>query len=229
MLINLISNNKVRNLFQILAEIISYINPFTGSTSSANGKSGLVPAPQIADRTKFLRGDGTWQTVSGGSGGTGGISQQDVEDMLQDYLPLTGGNLTNDLTINNVSVITSSELSSELASYLPLTGGNITNSLTIQTKDISVIEASGTNYIRYTNGIQVCWGTINVTTSNPTTTFPMAFNDVPSITMTLHGTNFTRATSVQAPSLTATNFSSSVYSNSHTSGTASYIAWGFWK
>jgi hypothetical protein len=28
------------------------------------GTSGLVPAPQIGDETKFLRGDGTWQTVS---------------------------------------------------------------------------------------------------------------------------------------------------------------------
>jgi hypothetical protein len=28
------------------------------------GTSGLVPAPQIGDDTKFLRGDGTWQTVS---------------------------------------------------------------------------------------------------------------------------------------------------------------------
>lgn len=33
----------------------------TGATSSANGKSGLVPAPASSDRTKFLRGDGTWQ------------------------------------------------------------------------------------------------------------------------------------------------------------------------
>ena len=30
------------------------------------GTSGLVPAPQIGDDTKFLRGDGTWQTVSSG-------------------------------------------------------------------------------------------------------------------------------------------------------------------
>ena len=224
----MLSNGKVKSILKLISEIIAYINPFSGATSSSNGSSGLVPAPLSADRTKFLRGDGTWQTVSGG-GGSGGISQQDVEDMLQDYLPLTGGNLTNDLTINNVSVITSSELSLELANYLPLTGGNITNSLTIQTKDISVIEASGTNYIRYTNGIQVCWGTVDVTTSNPTTTFPMAFNDIPSLTMTVHGTNFTRATSVQAPSLTATNFSASIYSNAHTNGTASYIAWGFWK
>lgn len=37
---------------------------FTGASSSANGSSGLVPQPLIADRTKFLKGDGTWATVS---------------------------------------------------------------------------------------------------------------------------------------------------------------------
>ena len=227
MAIQLLSNGKVKSLLKTIAEIISVLNPFSGATENDNGSSGLVPAPLSADRTKFLRGDGTWQTVSGG-GGSGGISQQDVEDMLQDYLPLTGGNLTNDLTINNVSVITSSELSSELANYLPLTGGNITNSLTIQTKDISVIEASGTNYIRYTNGIQICWNSVEVTNSDPTHTFPMAFNAVPSLTLTLNE-SITRATSVQAKTLTATNFSASIYSNSHSSGTVKYIAIGTWK
>lgn len=37
---------------------------FTGATSSADGTAGLVPAPVAGDDTKFLSGDGTWQTVS---------------------------------------------------------------------------------------------------------------------------------------------------------------------
>ena len=49
-------------------------NGFTASTmkgagSSADGASGLVPKPVAGDQTKFLRGDGTWHTVSGGGGG----------------------------------------------------------------------------------------------------------------------------------------------------------------
>jgi len=39
----------------------------TGATSSANGTAGYVPAPLIADRDKFLKGDGTWDNV-GSSG-----------------------------------------------------------------------------------------------------------------------------------------------------------------
>lgn len=40
---------------------------FTGATSIAGGASGMVPAPSIGDENKFLRGDGTWATVSSGS------------------------------------------------------------------------------------------------------------------------------------------------------------------
>lgn len=42
-------------------------NIFVGATSAAPGSKGLVPQPQAGDDTKFLSGDGTWKTVSGGS------------------------------------------------------------------------------------------------------------------------------------------------------------------
>lgn len=39
---------------------------FTGATNLHDGYHGFVPAPSIADREKFLRGDGRWVEVSGG-------------------------------------------------------------------------------------------------------------------------------------------------------------------
>ena len=41
---------------------------FSGATAQAAGAKGMVPAPSAGDNTKFLRGDGTWQTAGGGSG-----------------------------------------------------------------------------------------------------------------------------------------------------------------
>ena len=38
-------------------------NTFVGATPAAPGSKGLVPEPQAGDDTKFLSGDGTWQTV----------------------------------------------------------------------------------------------------------------------------------------------------------------------
>lgn len=43
---------------------------FGGATSLANGTVGNVPAPTIADKDKYLKGDGTWGTPSGGGGGS---------------------------------------------------------------------------------------------------------------------------------------------------------------
>lgn len=43
------------------------VDEMTGASASADGAPGTVPAPLIGDENKFLRGDGTWQTVSGGT------------------------------------------------------------------------------------------------------------------------------------------------------------------
>lgn len=45
-------------------------NTFSGATSSVAGTAGLVPAPSTSDRTKFLCGNGSWETVSSSSGST---------------------------------------------------------------------------------------------------------------------------------------------------------------
>lgn len=39
------------------------VKTFTGATSSAVGKKGLVPAPSAGQQTAYMRGDGTWQTA----------------------------------------------------------------------------------------------------------------------------------------------------------------------
>lgn len=36
----------------------------TGATSSTDGTSGLVPAPESSDSEKFLKGDGTWADLT---------------------------------------------------------------------------------------------------------------------------------------------------------------------
>lgn len=52
---------------------------FTGADGVNAGSSGLVPAPSATDNTKFLKGDGTWSTVSASvawGGITGTLSNQ---------------------------------------------------------------------------------------------------------------------------------------------------------
>ena len=52
---------------------------FKGATSNANGEPGIVPAPLIADKDKYFKGDGTWDTPSGGGSSTlAGLSDVDI-------------------------------------------------------------------------------------------------------------------------------------------------------
>ena len=37
--------------------------PMKGATAQSAGEAGLVPAPAVADKDKYLKGDGTWGTV----------------------------------------------------------------------------------------------------------------------------------------------------------------------
>lgn len=55
-------------------------NAFHGATTLADGTVGLVPAPLIADKDKFLKGDGTWAE---------GSSTKDVELTQAQYDALT--------------------------------------------------------------------------------------------------------------------------------------------
>lgn len=44
--------------------LISMPSDFEGATFQQDGSAGLVPAPAVADRDKFLKGDGTWRKAS---------------------------------------------------------------------------------------------------------------------------------------------------------------------
>ena len=39
------------------------LDDFTGATTSANGKDGVVPAPLAGEEKKYLRADGTWSDL----------------------------------------------------------------------------------------------------------------------------------------------------------------------
>ena len=48
-----------------VAEISDQV--FVGATTTSDGEIGFVPQPLVADRTRFLRGDGTWGAVDAAS------------------------------------------------------------------------------------------------------------------------------------------------------------------
>ncbi len=55
------------------------LNVMTGADGTNAGTKGAVPAPTATDNTKFLRGDGTWATVSGGGSDVEEYSIAEIE------------------------------------------------------------------------------------------------------------------------------------------------------
>lgn len=58
---NTLGGVKVGSNLSISSGVLS-ANAMTGATSSADGDAGYVPQPLIADESKYLKGNGTWDT-----------------------------------------------------------------------------------------------------------------------------------------------------------------------
>lgn len=59
---NIICGNHIDSLASSIRDAMP--NVFTGATTLAGGTNGLVPAPAINDRGKFLSADGTWTQLA---------------------------------------------------------------------------------------------------------------------------------------------------------------------
>ena len=254
------------------------------SSGDAYYRNGAITAETVGDVTTY--------TVTWGGWSSQPASQTYVQQELTNYLPLSGGTVSGDLTVTgDITGNLTGNVTGLASGNLPLTGGTITNSiefvdnstnaagyvwengwginiasdgtggsdkgacmtlnsritnsvnqgnelgtivftandgvnsstligrpsgsLTWSGKDIERINSIGTNYIRYENGLQLCWGAGNTVTTNAGTstttkiTFPVAFKD------TNYVVNFVDA------------FNSGDWTN-HTFSTSTYSTTGVW-
>lgn len=85
----------------ILGKIIKFcadiVKTFTGATSSAAGKKGLVPQPAAGDQNDYLRGDSTWQTPVNNALATaaGGVLDARMGKTLQDQITSLNDSLSS--------------------------------------------------------------------------------------------------------------------------------------
>lgn len=114
--------------------------------------------------------------------------------------------------------------------------GSVAGSLTWDNKNIEVVESSGTNYIRYTNGLQICWRTgANFDTNGTEFVLPVPFKDANyAVNVTTRG--LTTSTNIALPKVTTKSNTGFVMMavatsniSSFTGGTADYVAVGWWK
>lgn len=111
-------------------------------------------------------------------------------------------------------------------------------SLTWAGKNIERVNSStsegGAGYIRYENGLQICWGggTASGTSSGKTISYQVAFNYSPSVTVTAGSLTGTASyhVSIQTSDVTTTSFNCAMsLNNAWSSGGFRWIAIGTWK
>lgn len=101
---------------------------------------------------------------------------------------------------------------------------NPNGSATWAGKSIERVNASGTKYIRYESGLQICWGAVTgIGTTAKSVTYEQPFNATPGLSSTLN----TNVTTLRTSSVSATGFSADTTTGS--SYTLYYVAVGFWK
>lgn len=163
----------------ILGKIIKFcadiVKTFTGATSSAAGKKGLVPQPAAGDQNDYLRGDSTWQTPVNNALATaaGGVLDARMGKTLQDQITSLNDSLNGarflfqgDTKILRMSANSSGFSIRSVADdnswhtlyasvdddmryiYTDAQGNNITrwSSLTIETHSVSVNGTSSLNF-----------------------------------------------------------------------------------
>lgn len=241
-------------------------NPATVDLAQAVLDKGLL-AP-IA--SPAFTGTPTAPTPTAGDDSTNIATTAFVQAELADYLPLSGGTMTGNITgghlftIKNATdddttrVYGGSEWNK--GAYLQVFGkdhtyagqfsliahdgvnqatlnGKPDGTLIWEGKEVERVHASGTNYIRFVSGVQICWGKVTSFTSGVgQVTFPVAFKD-DSWSISLcgmpagEGVGAGRLTSVNTNTKSATGVKCTMltYNNSAAGTHLCWFAVGYWQ
>jgi hypothetical protein len=143
----------------------------TGATGSADGAAGYVTKPLIADKDKFLKGDGTWDTPAQPTVNDGTLTIQKNGTTVQTFTANQSGNATANITGPEITMTSTDPGSgSALAAdnYVAVYGnsdGQITSSdlannavATANLQDYSVTRAKLNHLDLVNNGEWVCVG-----------------------------------------------------------------------
>lgn len=124
----------------VVTSKVANINTMTGATASAAGEKGLVPAPAAGDNEKFLCGDGTFKTVSGGSSitpnpsgtATANLEKVTIDSTVYAIKDTNAVHSTDKGVANGVAEldangkVPTAQIPSLSSTYLPLAGGEMT-------------------------------------------------------------------------------------------------------
>lgn len=146
-----------------------------------------------------------------------------VHDNTDNKLPLAGGTMTGAIKGNPIT-LTADDGNGNTASFVANADGTLEWDGKSVERVNSYDKTNTSAYIRFENGLQICWGRMsNISTTASTINFAVAFIDTPRVATSQNVTN----TSISAYDFTTTGFTVKAGSSSGNGG--SYIALGYWK
>lgn len=163
-----------------------------------------------------------------------------LKTALGDYLPLAGGSLAGAVTSS--STFTASGFIGDLTGNADTAtkaeqdaSGNVittTYATKAELPTINVVE-SGTGYIRYSDGTQICWGANNTTNPPANIDFPKAFSEAPGVLISGKSSAVDMQMRLfKAAAISSTGFTpvaTNVAASSYSATTYQYVAFGKWS
>lgn len=217
--------------------------PFSGATASADGASGFVPAPEAGDQDKVLKGDGTWGNAPIPTLGTASRAVVTDGNKAIDVSSVTATEL-GCLSGVTSAVQTQLDAKAGTAAATQSAAGLMSAADKAKLDGLPTVSEMGAGYIRYSNGLQMCFETVSIATGtgtgaldssgnvyfgSKTVTFPKAFSAAPVVT--LGGQDGGSGLySVAYTTLSASQVLIEVYGrNSNVTCTPGYFAIGTWS
>ena len=130
--------------------------------------------------------------------------------------------LTNNQTIGGIKTFSNAPVVSAISLDGKSIDTDANGNMTYDSHIVDTIEEQGEEYIRYSNGIQICWGYVDAGVT-VTINFPKSFLKRPSISVTCNTTDTNSVVTAQATNQTMTACCNFEYYGSF------YIAIGRWK
>ena len=136
-----------QRLNEALEEISGNIpGEMTGATSSAAGKSGLVPAPAAGEQSKYLTGAGAWSEISKSTIGLDKVENKSASDILGEltssHSAITGASVNYATSAGTANAVAWGNVTGKPTAFPPETHDH---TITASASDDDVVVLTGTN------------------------------------------------------------------------------------
>lgn len=156
---------------------VSAAKVMVGATANDDGESGRVPVPLAGDQDKYLKGDGTWGTPSGGGGGAGAdemtlaeyneLTEQQKNDGTIRFIPENPYGIITDVDMSTITNLSENQITvTPSADEIEIDfNHNVSSSIGGTFYLTTVVDVTNYDYIKYDLTTGVCYNSLHSDTN----------------------------------------------------------------